>query len=154
MVMRSQHRLVIYRLVTENPAMDAADKEIKNRRNQLRKWIADNYANQAEFIADKKLNQSEISGLLREKSFGSRKARNLEAKAGMPLRYLERTDDVSMSDSPTITPAFTKHNPSAGYVRIPLLNAPHGMGGALAPVDHPEILQYVEVTEEWARNML
>lgn len=44
--------------------------------------------------------------------------------------------------------------PNEGYIRIPLLNAPHGMGGNLAQVDHPEILQYVEVSEEWARKTL
>lgn len=41
-----------------------------------------------------------------------------------------------------------------GYVKFPLVDAPHGMGGELAPVDNPEILQYVEVNEDWARRTL
>ncbi|PUA19608.1 S24 family peptidase [Glaciimonas sp. PCH181] len=41
-----------------------------------------------------------------------------------------------------------------GYVRFPLVDAPHGMGGNLAPADNPEILQYVEVNEDWARGTL
>jgi len=41
-----------------------------------------------------------------------------------------------------------------GYVRFPLVDAPHGMGGHIAPVDYPEILRYVEVNEDWARRTL
>lgn len=41
-----------------------------------------------------------------------------------------------------------------GYVKFPLVDAPHGMGGELAPIDNPEILQYVEVNEDWARRTL
>lgn len=41
-----------------------------------------------------------------------------------------------------------------GYVRFPLVDTPHGMGSHLAPMDNPEILQYVEVNEDWARRAL
>lgn len=74
---------------------NAADKEVENRRRQLRKWIDSHFPNMAAFVARHGLNQGEISGLLKTKSFGSRKARNLEEAAGMPLRYLEQTDEGS-----------------------------------------------------------
>lgn len=72
----------------------------ENRRIQLRKWIEQHFCgSQALFIAatnngEKQINQGELSGLLREKSFGERRARSLEKQAGMPAGYL---DDQSKS---------------------------------------------------------
>ncbi|WP_025917692.1 XRE family transcriptional regulator [Herminiimonas sp. CN] len=57
------------------------------------------------------------------------------------------------TEGDSVTPdQTTKIN--IGYVRFPVLDAPHGLGGNLAPSDHPEILQYVEVSEDWARRTL
>lgn len=69
--------------------MDAAAQEMQVRRDQLRAWITAHHANTRAFCIAHNLNESEISQLLRTKSFGSRRARNLEATVGMPLRYLE-----------------------------------------------------------------
>ncbi|TQJ94713.1 hypothetical protein [Achromobacter sp. SLBN-14] len=69
--------------------MDAAAQEMQVRRDRLRAWISAHYPNTRAFCLEHGLNESEISQLLRTKSFGSRRARNLEAQAGMPLRYLE-----------------------------------------------------------------
>lgn len=69
--------------------MDAAAKEMQVRRDQLRAWITSRHANTRAFCLAHGLNESEISQLLRTKSFGSRRARNLEVQIGMPLRYLE-----------------------------------------------------------------
>lgn len=44
--------------------------------------------------------------------------------------------------------------PEPGYIRIPLINAPHGMGAMPAPVEHLEIVKYVEVMESWAVRAL
>lgn len=69
--------------------MNAADKDVENRRRQLRKWIETHFPNTAAFVRAHNLNQGEVSALLKTKSFGSRKARNLEEQTGMPIRYLE-----------------------------------------------------------------
>ena len=74
---------------------DIKNPAAENRRAQLRKWIEERFGgSQALFIAatnngDKQINQGELSGLLRDKSFGEKRARSLEAQAGMPTGYLE-----------------------------------------------------------------
>lgn len=65
------------------------------RREKLRAWIAVHCNGlQAEFLGScakngYELSQSELSGLLRTKSFGEKKARAIERGAGMPLMYLD-----------------------------------------------------------------
>ena len=80
--------------------MYAAAQEMQVRRDRLRAWISAHYPNTRAFCLEHGLNESEISQLLRTKSFGSRRARNLEAQAGMPLRYLEGVD-LTAELSPT-----------------------------------------------------
>lgn len=71
------------------------DDPAQVRREQLRRWIAERFnGEQVQFISDcasrdYHLNQGELSGLLKQKSFGEKKARALEAAAGMPHRYLD-----------------------------------------------------------------
>lgn len=80
----------------KNPAAE-------NRRIQLRKWIDQHFGgSQSLFIAatnngEKQINQGELSGLLRDKSFGERRARSLEKQAGMPAGYLD--DKCSLPDN-------------------------------------------------------
>lgn len=68
---------------------------VANRRRQLRRWIDEKFdGSHTAFIGstndgEKQLNQGELSGLLREKSFGEKKARSLEAQAQMPNGYLD-----------------------------------------------------------------
>ncbi|WP_155808197.1 hypothetical protein [Bordetella petrii] len=69
--------------------MDATAQEMQVRRDQLRAWISSHYSSARAFCQDNGLNESEISQLLRTKSFGPRRARKLEEQAKMPLRYLE-----------------------------------------------------------------
>lgn len=59
------------------------------RRERLRWWI-DNRCDgsQANFIALTRINQGELSGLLRSKSFGEKRAASLEVAAGMPSGFL------------------------------------------------------------------
>jgi len=86
--------------------MDAAAQEMQVRRDRLRAWISAHYPNTRAFCLAHGLNESEISQLLRTKSFGSRRARNLEAQAGMPLRYLEDarlTADTGVTGPSTVT---------------------------------------------------
>lgn len=71
------------------------DPAIANRRARLREWIDTHFGgSHTLFIAstnngEKQMNQGELSGLLRNKTFGERRARSLEAMAHMPPRYLE-----------------------------------------------------------------
>lgn len=68
---------------------------VKNRRDNLRTWISTRYgASQTRFIeacAERGIdvNQGELSGLLKTKSFGEKKARKLEKDCGMPPMYLD-----------------------------------------------------------------
>ncbi len=93
---RSQHLLVIYPAVIENSGMKRSTEAVEdteNRRRQLQLWIEARHAGkQSAFVAAHKLNQGEISALLKDKSFGGVKARNLEAKCGMPPRYLDQRE--------------------------------------------------------------
>ena len=72
---------------------------VQRRRDNLRTWIDDNFnGSQARFIDETGVNQGELSGLLRKKSFGERKARALELQAKMPPYWL----DEEHEDSPII----------------------------------------------------
>lgn len=60
------------------------------RRTRLAQLIEEKYGgSQARFIDETGENQSEVSGLLRTKSFGERKARKLEEKCGLPVGWLD-----------------------------------------------------------------
>jgi hypothetical protein len=73
-------------------SIDAPD--VAQRRRYLWQWLLNNFGgSQNAFLADMaerghEMNQGELSGLLKKKSFGEKKARSLEVKAGMPPRYL------------------------------------------------------------------
>lgn len=65
--------------------------DVENRRAQLRLWINAHFDGvQAKFVEATDINQGELSGLLKTKSFGEKRARRLEIQAGMPPKYLER----------------------------------------------------------------
>ena len=70
---------------------------VAHRRARLRLWINTHFdGSQAAFIADAaehdhQLNQGEISGLLKKKSFGEKRARALELVARMSPGWLDRT---------------------------------------------------------------
>lgn len=94
------------------------DPIVANRRARLRQWIDEHCGgSQAQFIAttadgDKQINQGELSGLLRSKSFGEKKARALERQAGMPSGYLDvakpTRDALDANDERAISPSVLK----------------------------------------------
>ena len=60
------------------------------RRHNLRQWIARLHGGQqAAFAASAAINQGELSALLKNKSFGEKKARKIEQDAGMPAMWLD-----------------------------------------------------------------
>ncbi|URI11041.1 S24 family peptidase [Aquincola tertiaricarbonis] len=88
-----------------------AKEDTENRRRQLRLWIDTHFGGkQADFVRKHSLNQGEISALLVAKSFGSVKARNLEAQTGMPVHYLEQRGAAVTTDAPG-SPHEPRSNP-------------------------------------------
>ncbi|WP_136419953.1 hypothetical protein [Herbaspirillum sp. ST 5-3] len=59
------------------------------RRARLAQLIQERYGSQAQFIEQTNENQGEVSALLRDKSFGEKKARKLEKKCGLPAYWLD-----------------------------------------------------------------
>lgn len=63
---------------------------VARRRRKLKAWIDDHFKGvQAAFVDRTGINQGELSGLLKTKSFGEKKARALEKQAGMPQGWLD-----------------------------------------------------------------
>lgn len=58
------------------------------RRKRLQAWITDNFGSQAAFVAATGINQGELSGLLKSKSFGEKRAAAIETAANMPTGHL------------------------------------------------------------------
>lgn len=83
------------------PMATPEDPIIAHRRARLRAWIDEHFwGSHTLFIAStndgvKQINQGELSGLLRSKSFGEKRARSLEAMAHMPPRYLDDMGDAT-----------------------------------------------------------
>lgn len=104
------------------------------RREKLRKWIDEHCeGSQAKFVEMTGINQGELSGLLKNKSFGEKKARNLEQQANMPAFYLDTyviegeplAASDTENDSGSSIPEFLKETKlKAGYTGTP--RAPSG----------------------------
>lgn len=81
--------------------IDMRPDVVSIRRERLRLWIATHHdGSQVAFIAHcaergHELNQGELSGLLKEKSFGEKKARKLELIANMPIGHLDGMTGVT-----------------------------------------------------------
>ncbi|QEY23273.1 bifunctional 3,4-dihydroxy-2-butanone-4-phosphate synthase/GTP cyclohydrolase II [Neisseria animalis] len=77
------------------------------RRHNLRRWIEERYGGQqSRFAAAAAVNQGELSALLKNKSFGEKKARKLEAAAAMPDRWLDTEhtpDTIRLQESRTMS---------------------------------------------------
>ena len=85
--------MVIYCLVIarDNPDMQTTDI----RRARLAQLIRERYESQADFVAKTGANQGEVSALLKNKSFGEKKARKIEADCGLPAGWLDVMDDTA-----------------------------------------------------------
>lgn len=73
-----------------------------HRRKRLRQWIDMHFGgSQIAFIAstndgEKQMNQGELSALLRDKSFGEKRARSLELQSNMPAMYLDSEEAATV----------------------------------------------------------
>lgn len=112
------------------------DPIVANRRARLRAWIAAHFGgSHTLFIAStndgkKQLNQGELSALLKNKSFGERRARSLELMAHMPPRYLD-----DMHENSPNTAAEVRE--PAGSSLIVFDNAHAAPAAAQAPTGWP-----------------
>ncbi|SAI72973.1 Uncharacterised protein [Bordetella ansorpii] len=77
--------------------MDIDDRDMQVRRAKLKKWIFNHFPSITAFAKHYGLSQGEISSLLRDKSFGPRRARSLERALDLPPRYLESDDPTPPS---------------------------------------------------------
>lgn len=99
--------------------MSAATKPqsevVTARRENLRAWIAIHFfGSQIRFIescAERgvEVNQGELSGLLKSKSFGEKKARKIEKDCGMPHLYLDGIKSNVISAQEPLAPAYAFH---------------------------------------------
>lgn len=77
------------------------------RRHNLRQWIIEQHGGQqVQFAAAASINQGELSSLLKNKSFGEKKARKIEQSVGMPPMWLD-TVHGNPAESPTLTHSQT-----------------------------------------------
>lgn len=141
---------------------------IAARRARLRAWIDEHFGGvQQDFVAAVGINQGELSGLLRDKSFGEKKARKLELAARMPAGYLvtPTTTPLDMSGLDAIiaaayqSPAVASPRDSAaeippGYVRLPQYGEVSAGGGAVVDESDLDVVRYLDVAERWAKQHL
>jgi phage repressor protein C with HTH and peptisase S24 domain len=145
MVKPSQYRLVNYPSVTETPAMKTDSPIVATRRKRLRQWIDERHnGSQAAFVMAAQINQGELSLLLKDKSFGEKKAAAIERDAGMPPGYLS---------DPEISAVLETETPP-GYFRFDLFEGGAGMGQGLVNQDYPEVVRQIEVADWEVRRKL
>ncbi|WP_242691101.1 S24 family peptidase [Lysobacter enzymogenes] len=134
--------------------MSADDRpEVALRRRRLKAWIDTHFrGRKADFIRAYGLNQGEISGLLRTKSFGEKRAASLEAATGMPPGYLSAPDGA-IADRPKAT-RVTSSETARDYVRFQLLDGAAGMGDGVENSDYPEVIREVDIAGWEVRRKL
>lgn len=84
------------------------------RRARLAQLIQEKYeGSQAKFVDETGENQGEVSGLLRTKAFGEKKARKLEEKCGLPRGWF---DIDPAAETATEMPAAPARRPTLSVV--------------------------------------
>lgn len=143
---------------------------VATRRARLQAWIDRFHKGvQKDFIAAHKLNQGEISGLLRRKSFGEKKAEKLEQDVGMPEGFLS-DEAIPFPGAPageeplarTVEDAYHAESEAGvtgsatppGYVRFQLLDGAAGMGDGVENQDYPEVIREVDIASWEVRRKL
>lgn len=124
---------------------------VANRRNRLKEWIDQRYAgSQAKMVEDIGINQGELSGLLKSKSFGEKKARSLEDQAGMPYSYLDLMDYEEEIERFWKDESNKKRLSDDNIIEIIQYKEINGsMGNGLILSDQPGQITGWRVTKEW-----
>lgn len=148
MVIASQHRLVNYPSVTETSGMKADTPIVATRRRRLREWIDTHHrGSQAAFVMATTINQGELSGLLKDKSFGEKKAAAIEASANMPAGYLSGLDGGKVA---VAVPAM-----QSDYVRVEQIDAEAQMGSmGRVNEDFPEVIKAMDFAPAYIRSVV
>jgi phage repressor protein C with HTH and peptisase S24 domain len=111
-IARNIYSLVFYLMVNSGylTRMKIQDSITNTRRANLARWIKDHCeGQQAKFVELTGINQGELSSLLKDKSFGEKKARKLEQQAGMPPLYLDMAEGVNLLELPVGSIAINKN---------------------------------------------
>lgn len=148
MVIASQHRLVNYPSVTDTSGMKSDNPTVAIRRQRLREWIDTKHGgSQAAFVLATRINQGELSGLLKDKSFGEKKAASIEAAAGMPAGYLAGVEGgLPVVAAPAIP---------SDYVRVEQIDAEAQMGGmGRVNEDFPEVIKAMDFAPAYIRSVV
>jgi hypothetical protein len=126
-------------------------KEItETRRENLRRWIDTKCdQSQSKFIEKTGINQGELSGLLRNKSFGEKKARSLEDLSGMPNLWLDIDQDGDISIASYIHNSVIEKKHTG--IIIEQYDAVGAMGNGLVLKDQSGVISEWNVSEEWVR---
>jgi len=129
---------------TELPTIEA-------RRARLREWINTHFGgSQSAFVASTGVNQGELSGLLKTKSFGEKRAASLEVAAKMPQGYL-------VNPLTTLEPALIAHREDATegeYLAVAHLDVMAGMGDGYENSDYPETVGKIYFAIQFLRKLL
>lgn len=149
-----QHHLVNYQKVTETCPMNTDDSPtVAARRERLQRWIAEHHGgSQASFAAATGINQGELSGLLKRKSFGEKRASSLQAAAGMPEGYL--TFPLNQVDHKEPPPQVSGVATINEYVRVQQLDGEAGMGEGRINDDFPEVIRSMDFTAAYIRSIV
>lgn len=95
------------------PIAPTEQQIVAARRARLREWIGERFSgSQADYIREaagrgERIDQSELSRLLADKSFGEKKARKLESQSRMPPGYLVHPIDSTGAGSGNPRQIFT-----------------------------------------------
>lgn len=148
MVNSSQYRLVNYPSVTETPGMKTDNPTVATRRRRLREWIDQHHGgSQAAFVSATGINQGELSGLLRDKSFGEKKAAAIETAASMPSGYLSGIDGGVVAVAAPAIPS--------DYVRVEQIDAEAQMGSmGRVNEDFPEVIRAMDFAPTYIRSVV
>jgi len=120
------------------------------RRKHLRSWIDQHHkGSQAAFVVATGINHGELSGLLRTKSFGEKKAATIEAAAGMPAGYL-----VSPRLDAELLREFSVDVTPTDYIRVRHLDAQAGMGAEQINPDHPDTIGEIALSPSYIRSLM
>jgi hypothetical protein len=72
---------------------------------------SERYGSQSAFVERTGENQGEISALLKDKSFGEKKARKIDGKCGLPEGWLDQSEGVAAASPPAPKVAVVNDNP-------------------------------------------
>ncbi|MBB5860214.1 S24 family peptidase [Xanthomonas arboricola] len=122
------------------------------RRARLQQWINEKHdGKQADFVRAAGINQGELSLLLKNKSFGEKRAAALERAAGMPSGYLSGSGP---SQTHPVSPILETEKLVGDHVRVNQLDGDAGMGDGRINDDYPDVIKSMDFTPTYIRSVV